>query len=101
MSRSSLPSSVFSTVLWAVPRSGALCEIPARGRFIVAFPQSALVGGSVVQWLLSSGCQVFHSALVPGGSAFLLSVPPVLVPAFRRLRSGGGGSRHPSNALPF
>jgi hypothetical protein len=93
MSRSSLPQSVFSAVLWAVPRSG--------DRFIVAFPRSALAGGSVGQWLLASGCQVSRSALVPGGSAFLLSVPPALVPAFRRLRSGGGGSRHPSNALPF
>jgi hypothetical protein len=93
MPNSYIPSSVFSAVLWAVPRSG--------DRFIVAFRRSALVGGSVGQWLLSSGCQVSRSALVPGGSAFLLSVPPALVPAFRRLRSGGCGSRHPSNALPF
>jgi len=88
MSRS-IPLFVSSALLWCVPRSG--------DRFIIAFKPAALVGA----WLLSSGCKVSRSALVPGGSAFLLSVPPALVPAFQRLPSGGGGSRHPSNALPF
>jgi hypothetical protein len=89
----SLPSFVSSAILWSVPRQG--------DRFVVALSPAALVGGGVAKWFKSAGCKVSRSAEVPDGLAFLVAVPPALVPSFRRLRSGGMGSNHPSNFLSF
>jgi hypothetical protein len=87
-----LPEFVKSAILWSIPRQ--------EGLFVVAFSSGSLAGGAG-RWLLAAGCQVSHSALVPGGTAFLLFVPPALAPSFKQLRSGGMGSRHPVNFLPF
>lgn len=89
--RELLPIEVKQAIAWSVPRGG--------DRFVVALPSP--IPKPVAIALLGMGCIPLQKAAISEGSALLLRVPSVLVPAFRALPSGGRGSLHPSNHLGF
>jgi hypothetical protein len=77
--------------LWCVPRGG--------NRFVVGLP--APVPFETTAWLKQQGVRVVRTAGCTGGCAALLCVPSSLIPLFKRLPSGRGGSSHISNFLDF
>ena len=87
-----VPAFVRSGVVWSVGRS-----VPKNSYIVCLRPG---VPG-VAQWLGAAGCVALRpAAYVPGeGVALWLQVPPLLLPWFKRLPSGGRGSNHPANRL--
>jgi hypothetical protein len=77
--------------LWCVPRGG--------NRFVVGF--AAPVPAVTTAWLKAHGVVCVRAAGCRGGAAALISVPSSLIPLFKRLPSGRGGSSHISNFLGF
>lgn len=87
-----LPQPVAASVLWCRPALGCL------GSFVIGLPSPA--PAAALLWL-SQSCSVQSVAPLAGGVAVLVAVPASLSSAFWSLPSPRGGSRHPSNLLPF
>lgn len=88
----SLPVEVRQSVLWARPSVGCV------GHHAVGLVSP--VPPTVLLWLTQT-CQVVSVLPMPSCVALLVAVPGSLSAAFHSLPQPRGGSRHPSNQLPW
>lgn len=88
----SLPVAVRQSVLWSRPSAGCIRHY--------AVGLVSPVPPAVLLWLAQS-CVVVSVLPMPGCAVFLVAVPGSLSSAFQSLPQPRGGSRHPSNQLPW
>ncbi len=88
----SLPVAVRQSVLWARLSGGCISHF-AVGLVSPVPPE-------VLLWL-SQSCVIVSVVALSSSCAFLVVVPGSLSSAFHSLPQPRGGSRHPSNELPW